>query len=120
MNAVKDLKIRLKPLFKRHNIQKAILFGSMARGEESRRSDVDLILLQETNKRFWDRYDGLLLDFGNAIAHRAVDILIYTPKELEQISHRAFIQQALQEGIVLYERIKKPARSKTLAANRSR
>lgn len=46
---------RLVPVLKRYNIQKAILFGSLACGEATRRSDVDLILIQETKKRFWDR-----------------------------------------------------------------
>ena len=107
MDAIENLKTSLTPLFRQYKIQKAILFGSFARGEESRRSDVDLILLQETSKRFWDRYDGLLLDLGNAIAGRAVDALVYTPWELEQIKHRTFIRQALQEGVILYESNKK-------------
>ena len=79
------------------------MFGSFARGEETRRSDIDLILLQETNKRFLERYDGLLLELGKAIKGRAVDALIYTPFELEQIKHRSFIRQILQEGITIYE-----------------
>jgi predicted nucleotidyltransferase len=97
------LKKKLEPLFKKYKIEKAILFGSLARGDMSRRSDVDLILIQETQKRFLDRYDGLLLEFGQAVKDRAVDILIYTPGELEQIKHRSFIRQALREGITLYE-----------------
>jgi uncharacterized protein len=101
------LKTKLQPLFKKHKIEKAILFGSLARGDMSRRSDVDLILIQETQKRFWDRYDDLLLAFGQAVEHRAVEILIYTPQELEQIKDRPFIRQALKEGITLYEQIQK-------------
>ena len=46
---------KLLPIFKRYNIQKAIVFGSFARGEATRRSDLDLILVQETGKRFLDR-----------------------------------------------------------------
>lgn len=101
------LKKKLQPLFKKYKIEKAILFGSLARGDMSRRSDVDLILIQETQKRFLDRYDDLLLDFGQAVKDRAVDILIYTPQELEQIKDRSFVRQALREGITLYEHIQK-------------
>lgn len=103
MNAIEELKKNLIPLFQRYKIQKAILFGSLARGEETRHSDVDLILVQETDKRFFDRYDGLLLALGQAAGKYAVDALIYTPRELENIKHRAFIRQALREGITLYE-----------------
>lgn len=55
---IDDLKNKLQPAFKKHNIEKAILFGSLARGEASRHSDIDMILVQNTSLRFLDRYDG--------------------------------------------------------------
>ena len=97
------LKKQLRPLFKKHKFQKAILFGSFARGEASRHSDIDLILIKDTNLRFLDRYDGVLRELSQALPHWDVDLLIYTPEELAAISHRRFIQRALKEGIVLYE-----------------
>jgi predicted nucleotidyltransferase len=97
------LKKRLHPLFKEHKIKKAIPFGSLARNEASRRSDVDLILVKDTELRFLDRYEGLLSSFSQALPERDVDILIYTPEELANISHRHFIRQALEEGKLLYE-----------------
>ncbi len=103
METIAGLKIRLSPIFRQYNIQKAILFGSVARGEESKHSDVDLILIQETVKRFWDRYDGILLDLGQATGQFGVDALIYTPQELDNIKDRAFMRQALNEGITIYE-----------------
>jgi len=103
MDKVANLKFRLTPIFEQYKIRKAILFGSIARGEGTKHSDVDLILIQETQKRFWDRYDGLLLALGQAAGQYAMDVLIYTPKELEAIKERTFIRQALIEGITLYE-----------------
>ena len=97
------LQERLIPLFRRYNIQKAILFGSFARGEPSRRSDLDLILIQETDRRFLDRYEGLLLELGKQIPDRDLDLLIYTPEELKRLSDRPFIAGALREGKVIYE-----------------
>jgi len=97
------LKERLYPLFKKHNIEKAILFGSLARNEASRHSDIDLILIQKSSLRFLDRYEGLLASFSQALPEWDVDILIYTPKELAEISERFFIKQALNEGKILYE-----------------
>jgi predicted nucleotidyltransferase len=82
---------------------KAILFGSLARDEASRHSDVDLILIQNTDARFLDRYEGVLASFSQALPEYEVDMLIYTPKELDEISDRHFIRQALKEGKVLYE-----------------
>ena len=97
------LKQRLQPLFKEHKIEKAILFGSLARNEASRHSDIDLILIKDTDLRFFDRYDGVLASFSQALPEYDVDMLIYTPEELEKISDRHFIRQALKEGKVLYE-----------------
>ena len=103
MDTVTILRLQLSPIFKQYEIRKAILFGSIARGEETEHSDVDLILIQKTRKRFWDRYDNLLLALGQAAGKHAVDALIYTPEEMESIKERTFIRQALREGITLYE-----------------
>ena len=94
---------KLRPLFKEHKIKKAILFGSLARNEASHHSDIDLILVQDTELRFLDRYKGVLGSFGQALPEWDVDILIDTPTELAQISHRNFIKRALREGKVLYD-----------------
>lgn len=95
---------RLAPVFRRHKVLKAILFGSVARREPSRHSDVDLIIVQRTDKRFLDRYEGLLYDLGTAIPEAAVEALIYTPEELDSLAHsRRFVAQALEEGQVIYE-----------------
>lgn len=98
------LKNRLDPLFNQYEIQKAILFGSHARNEATQHSDIDLILIQNTDRRFLDRYDGILASISLALPEWDVDLLIYTPEELAAISHRHFIQRALKEGKVLYER----------------
>ncbi len=93
----------LLPVFRQYRIRKAILFGSFARGEQSRHSDVDLILIQKTSQPFFQRYDGLLAGLNNALPGLTVEALIYTPDELEQIAHRPFIARALREGKILYE-----------------
>ena len=100
---IQRLRARLVPVFEQHRILRAILFGSVARGEASRHSDVDLIVVQRTDKRFLARYDGLLYDLNRALPEAAVDVLIYTPEELEQLKKRAFIAKALREGKVIYE-----------------
>jgi predicted nucleotidyltransferase len=101
--AVDRVRECLVPVFRRHNIEKAILFGSVARGEPSPHSDVDLILVQRTDKRFFDRYEGLQLDLGKAFPYAAIEALIYTPEEMEWMKERRFIAAALREGQVIYE-----------------
>ncbi len=82
--------------------QKIILFGSWARNEADSESDLDLILIKDTSARFLDRLReayALLTDFG------AIDLLVYTPQEVTQMlaGGNAFLEDALTEGIVLYE-----------------
>jgi predicted nucleotidyltransferase len=94
---------KLRPLFEKYGILKAVVFGSLARGEPSRRSDLDLMLVQETDKRFLDRYKGILGELTDVVRGRDVDLLIYTPAELASMSERRFMQTILKEGVVIYE-----------------
>ena len=100
---IEVLKKKLRPVFQEHKIKKAILFGSLARNDASRHSDIDMILVQNTSLRFLDRYDGVLAALSRALPEWDVDLLIYTPQELAEISGRRFIRQALEEGKILYE-----------------
>ena len=100
---IDEVRSRLVPVFRRYNIEKAIVFGSVARGEPSPHSDVDLILIQRTEKRFLDRYEGLHCDLNRAFPYAAIEALIYTPAEMEWMRERRFIAAALREGQVIYE-----------------
>jgi predicted nucleotidyltransferase len=105
MIGIDVLKQRISPICAQHKVKKAILFGSLARNEASRHSDIDIILIQNTSLRFLDRYKGILSAFSRALPEWDVDLLIYTPAELEKISGRPFIKQALKEGKILYESV---------------
>ncbi len=100
---------RLRPVFERYGVLRAILFGSFARGDNSRRSDIDLLLVQETDKGFLDRYAGILWDITASLPGCDVDLLIYTPAELDSLRDRPFVAKALQEGVVLFESAEEPA-----------
>jgi uncharacterized protein len=106
-STIADLSQRLHPVFRRHGVIRAVVFGSVARGEMSRRSDVDILVVQRTEKRFLDRYDPLLREVVGAVG-RGVDLLIYTPEELESLSDRPFVARILREGKTLYERSEEP------------
>jgi uncharacterized protein len=93
----------LAPVLRRHGILKAVVFGSVARGEPSPRSDVDLILVQQTDKRFLDRYEGLELDLHKAFPYATIEALIYTPEEMERMQQRRFIATALRGGKGIYD-----------------
>jgi predicted nucleotidyltransferase len=104
-----ELVARLRPILARHGAIRAIVFGSWARGEVSRHSDLDLIVVLETDERFLDRYDPLLREITQAVPGRDVDLLIYTPQELAQLADRPLIERALREGKTIYELHQEPA-----------
>jgi HEPN domain-containing protein/predicted nucleotidyltransferase len=83
--------------------EKIILFGSAARGETDEYSDLDLIVIKKTDKRFVER----LVEAGSFISPEvSVDILVYTPEELRAMIEEwnPFIEEALKDGKVLYEK----------------
>jgi len=55
-----------------------ILFGSRAEGKGTEASDIDLVIVKETNKRLLDRR----IELETLLADRAVpiDALVYTPE----------------------------------------
>ena len=94
---------KLCRLFESCNVIRAVVFGSFARGDQSRRSDIDLMLIQDTSARFFDRYDGLYAKISKLLSNRPVDLLVYTEDELNKIFLRKFIQNVFREGVVIYE-----------------
>ena len=77
-----------------------LLFGSRARGTHDDLSDIDLIVVYDTDKRFLDRLEELyrLWDLPGA-----VDILAYTPQEFEEMKERSgFVADAVEQGRVIF------------------
>lgn len=101
MITVNEISERLKVLKHNKAIRKVILFGSYAKGDVSRKSDMDLAVIMDTDKRFFDRYN--LCDELYSIFDTGLDIFPYTEEEFSRISHRPFIKRIIEEGIVVYE-----------------
>lgn len=87
------------------SVRRAILFGSWLRGRRDLLTDLDLVVILESDLTFPDR---------GAALHRVLrldvdaDILAYTPDEWERVRHRPLLKQAEEEGVVLYERAPSP------------
>ena len=69
------LKARVLPILKRYGVCKAALFGSVVRGEATKRSDIDLLVKFEGEKSLFD-LAGLKLELEDLLGKR-VDILTY-------------------------------------------
>jgi predicted nucleotidyltransferase len=99
---IDNLKKTLTPFFEKQGVLKAVIFGSFARKTQSRKSDLDLMIIVPTKERFFERYEAFNEIF-ELIPGPAIDMLIYTPEEFKNISHRAFIQNIVKEGATIYE-----------------
>lgn len=86
------------------NARQVILFGSYARGEATDRSDVDLMIVAESDlpryRRSVQLYKQLRpYPFG-------MDLIVYTPEEIAEGRRTplSFVSTVLREGRMLYER----------------
>lgn len=82
---------------------KIILFGSYATGQVDEWSDLDMVIVKETQARFLDRTRQVLALLKPKVG---LDVLVYTPEEFEQLCReRAFVRQEIVgKGKVIYER----------------
>ena len=96
------MKERIVDAFLQFDPLKIILFGSGARGDADPQSDIDVIIVYQTEKRFMDRLRELHESWP---LPKAVDILAYTPDEYEaMLEISAFVQDAVKQGFVIYEK----------------
>jgi predicted nucleotidyltransferase len=82
-------------------VRRIVVFGSLADGEVGIASDIDLLVVQETDTPPRERQRRLYeqLDFDEAL-----DLLVYTPEELERnLPRSSLLRRAIRTGRVLYE-----------------
>lgn len=90
---------RLTDLLAAEGAQLVLAFGSYARGTVGPHSDLDLLVVLDTAEPFIARLTRLHELLRPMVA---LDLVAYTPAELNAIRHRPFIRQALDEGVVLH------------------
>ena len=87
-----------------YNPEYLYLFGSWARGEEDDLSDLDVVVIKETEVPFLDR----LREVASLIPANigGVDILVYTPAEFAAMQQdgNAFAEMIAEEARLIYDR----------------
>ena len=82
--------------------EKIILFGSAARGEMNRHSDLDVLVIKRGmhRRRLAGRIHRNLRDLG-----AAVDVVVATPEDMDRYGdvHAFVLKPALLEGSVVYD-----------------
>ncbi|MEK6961447.1 MAG: nucleotidyltransferase domain-containing protein [Nanoarchaeota archaeon] len=82
---------------KKYNPERMIVFGSTARGDTHEGSDVDVILIKDTKKRFTDRI-GEVMEMWKG--EQPIEPLVYTQEEFKEKEKTSdFIRTAIKEGI---------------------
>jgi predicted nucleotidyltransferase len=87
-----------------YNPQKIILFGSYAGGSAQPDSDLDLLIIKDTEERFIDRWSTVRWILSDPSRKIALETLVLTPREVSERLARGdqFLAEILQKGRVLY------------------
>lgn len=93
----------LRPLLQEHHARAAYLVGSRARGCADDYSDIDVLIVAESDRPEVERFR----DYLPAIVASpvAVDLFVYTPEEFERLraEERPFLIHALEGAKVIHE-----------------
>ncbi len=89
--------------------EQIILYGSLARGKADQYSDVDLLVVKETEQGYWERL-AEVREFlpkgppGESIGD--VDLKVYTPAQFERAIRvgSPFLESVLGDGKVVYDK----------------
>jgi predicted nucleotidyltransferase len=83
---------------------KIILFGSRARGTARPDSDIDLLVIADSDLPRYRRSPPLYGALSDILI--GMDIVVYSPREVEEWSAvpEAFVTTAVRQGEVLYEK----------------
>jgi len=94
-NALDELKGRVVPILRRHDVVRAGVFGSFARGEQTPTSDVDfLVAFDDTKRKTLFDLSALAIDLEDTLG-REVDVVTY------QSLNRRMREQVLSEEVPL-------------------
>lgn len=84
----------IRNIAKKYNVEKVILFGSRARGDYSRASDIDLAI-----------HGGDITRFSIEVDEETSTLLMYDFVNLDTDVQKELLESINREGVVLYEKV---------------
>lgn len=90
--SIKQIKERIKPIIKKHQIKDVYLFGSYSRGEANENSDVDIYCDKGDLRTLYDEVD-LIDEFENALGKK-VDLVTIGSRMQD------FFKQQIEEDMI--------------------
>ena len=100
----RELERILRVLQEKYQPEKILLFGSLLSGRTNAWSDIDLVIIKSTPKRFIERLKEVALLVNPSVG---VDFFVYTPEEFKEMTREKNTFQRtemLEKGKVLYDR----------------
>ncbi|WP_315108119.1 nucleotidyltransferase domain-containing protein [Clostridium intestinale] len=95
INLNKELLEEIIDICKRHaQIEKVVLFGSRARGDNSPKSDIDLAIYANSN----------FSDFIEDMENNTRTLLEFDFSNMRTVKDEFFIEQVNKEGVTIYEK----------------
>lgn len=87
-----------------YSAQEVILFGSYAYGEPHPESDIDLLIIKQTNERFIDRWSAVRRILSDPNRTVPLETLVLTPDEVSErlAMGDQFLAEILEKGEILY------------------
>ncbi len=95
---VKKISKRLK---EQYDAKEVIIFGSYARNVVGENSDIDILVISETEERFFERQATVRRLIRDLRKRIPISPIVLTPQEIENRKNRGdqFIEEILKTGI---------------------
>ncbi|MGE5391814.1 MAG: nucleotidyltransferase domain-containing protein [Deltaproteobacteria bacterium] len=92
----------IEVLIKEYQPDKVVLFGSLAAGQVTEWSDIDLLVVKDTTKSFYERLEEVIEITQPMIG---ADIIVYTPEEIKQMEESSLflVEEVLKKGRIVYD-----------------
>jgi len=98
----RELSLVVERLKTEYAPKQIILFGSLARGDIHEWSDIDLVIIKDTDKEFLDRLEEAVLIAKPEVG---INLLVYTPEEFKEMieeGNHFITEEIVEKGKVLY------------------
>ena len=98
---IDEIKAKIIPIAKQHNLSKVYLFGSYARGEEDENSDIDIALEIEDESQYMEVYEILSRVFNCDLDILLVNDLLNPRTNIGTLVKKNF----LHDRVLIYQRL---------------
>ena len=101
---IRQIRDALEPALKKAGAAKAVVFGSYARGDSDAESDLDLMVILNTDLPFIERWD-IIPGLRSRSPVQEMDLLAYTPGEVRRMMEKGsvLLPIVLEEGVTIYD-----------------